>query len=472
MREQTYDESQLPPSFSAEPKTIFRGYIEDPQKPVEIIPPIKAKEAINEKLDEILSNPNFEENKKRKIQNITYDCLEKLDQNQILSGHVRGITQGLIPALVEKRECIKSFFDPNAFLKGFDHEPDGISVNDFIFQSLTRKCKPSNFSRLIYRSKQMPAIDSVKILQNRKDGITLGREVHFNALREMIHDQKNAALPIVNAIINFYETKNSSLLEEELNKWNARYPDDDISPLQEIQNYEKIFSEDKQNPNSPKVRTIDVLYRLQENLSFIGFEPPTTPDLQLNQALEKTSANFSHPSIDSLKTYEKSLIQLNEILISSIEKKQIGIDPSYIATANWLRDRQGKIIAELPFEAIETFYTENTLKEILRLMELTANSTAYNHQDFESFATKYQNARTFKEAYKLIFQRSLSRQRQTISYFKENVSSEYKFGGNLTTAELDSNDNTEKQLQSLGDLSAHKPITNKGRYRYYEALGM
>ena len=472
MREKTYNGNQSSIYCSTETKTIFRGYIEDPQKPIEIISPTKAMDIIKDKLNETLPKSDLEENKKIRVQNIVFDCVHKLDKNQILSGHIRGITQGFIPALLEERDCVKSFFDPNAFLKGFDHEPGGISVNDFIFQSLTRKCKPSNFSRLVYRSKKMPAIDSQKIFQNRKDGILLGKEVHFNALREMIHDQKNAGLPTVSAMIKFYETGDSQDLEAEIKKWNTRYPEDDMAPLLERQNYEKVFLENKHNTTSPKIRTIDILYRLQENLSFIGFEPPTTPDQQLNQTLGKTSANFSHPSIESLKTYEKSLTNLNEVLITAIQKEQIGIDPSFIATANWLRDRQGKIMSELPFEAIEMFYTENSLKETLRLMDLTASSILYNAKDFEYFASQYQNTKSFQEAYKLIFQRSISRQRQTTSYFKNNVSCEYKFGGNLTPTELNSNDNTEKQLLSLGDLTIHKPTTNKGRYRYYEAMEM
>ena len=470
MREQSSDETGITKSFLAETKKIFRGYIEDPQKPIEIIPKPEAKETIDLNLNEILRQSTLDENKKIKVKNIVYSCFDKLDENQILSGHVRGIIQGFIPALIEGKDCVESFFDPNAFTKSFDHEASGISVNDFIFQSLTRKCKPSNFSRLVYRSRQMPAIDSQKILQNRKDGITLGREVGFNSLREMIHDQKNSALPIVNSIITFFETNDKSLLETEINKWKARYPDDNMSPLLEKHNYEKVFSEDKGSPL--KIRTIDILYRLQENLSFIGFEPPKTPNQELNKALEKTSANFSFPSIDSIRTYEKPLLTLNEILISSIRKKQIGIDPSYIATANWLRNRMGKIMTELSFETIETFYLETTLKETLRLMELTASSMSYKEDEFELFASKYQRAQSIQEIYDIIQKRSLLRSSQTDRYFRDNVSSEYKFGGNLTENEINTKDNTEKQIQSLREFNYHKPRTNKGRYRYYEALGM
>jgi len=472
MNEQQLDQNNLPKGYS-ESESDFRGYVEGRKNPLEIISPNKAKEIINENLNDTLPKSDLSEFKKRRIQDIVYTCLGKLDQNQILSGHIRGITQGFIPALLEERDCVKSFFDPNAFLKGFDHDPSGISVNDFIFQSLTRKCKPSNFSRLVYRSKKMPAIDSQKILQNRRDGILLGKEVHFNALREMIHDQKNAGLPTVLAMIKFYETKDSSDLVTEIKKWNSQYPEDDMSPLLERHLYERTFFESKQDQSLLKIRTIDVLYRLQENLSFIGFEPPSTPDPILNEALEDTSANFGHPSLDSINTYEEPLRILNEILISAIQKGQIGIDPSYIATTNWLRERIGTIMAGLPFEAIETLYTEASLEETLRLMELTAHSSSYNEKDFRTFVSLYQSQKSFQKAHEQIYKRSITRQSHTAKYFRDNVSCEYKFGGNLTSSELIlTNENIEKQLQSLNYLNNHKPITHKGRDRYHEALGM
>ncbi len=452
-------------------KSIFRGYTDNKQ--IEIISSPDAKVTIDQKLKDLSSNLNLSEYDQKIIQDIVFTCLDKLDQNRILKGHIRGITEGFIPALIEKKDCVKSFYDPNAFTKGFDHEIDEISVNDFIFQSLTRKCKPTNLTRLVYRSEGMPTIDSRKILQNRTDGVTLGREVGFNALREMIHDQKNAGLPTVTAMILFYETGDSSSLEEQITSWKNRYPEDDMSPLLNRHLYEKTFLENNQNPHSPKIRTIDVLYRLQENLSFIGFEAPSTPNQELNQALEITSANFSHPSIESLNIYEKSLTLLNEIFISAIQKEQIGIDPSYIATTNWLRERIGKILSELPFEAIEELYTKNCLKEILRLMELTASSNSYDQNEFESFVQQYQSKKSFQEAYKLIYKRSVSRQAKTYLYLKENASCEYLFGANLTINELNNtNRNIESQLASLGDLTTHKPTTNKGRDRYHLALGM
>lgn len=454
-------------------KSVYRGYFEDLQKPLEIIPPETAKEIIENKLSDSLPNSSLTGIDQKRVKDIADTCFNKLDQHQILRGHIRGMIEGFIPALLEKKECVKSLFDPNAFIKGFDHETDEISVNDFLFQSLTRKCKPSNFSRLVYRSKRMPAIDSNKIIQNRKDGIILGREVRFNVLREMVHDQKNSALPMVSSMIIFYETGDTTPLEKEIKKWNHRYPEDDTSPFLERYLYDINFYEDRNNTSSPKIRTIDILYRLQENLSFIGFEPPTTPSDKLNQALEKTSANFSHPSIDSIRTYEESLIILNEILMSSIEKKQIGIDPSFIATATWLRDRVGRILGELPFEAIEKLYTENSLKEILRLMELISSSAKYDHSDFEKFASEYQKKDYCMDAYELIYKRTKKRVSQTDAYFRENVSCRYKFGGNLTIKELDTAmENTEKQLFGLRDLSLHKPTTSKGRDRYHSALGM
>ena len=237
-----------------------------------------------------------------------------------------------------------------------------------------------------------------------------------------------------------------------------------------------IFLENDNDPSS-RVRTIDVLYRLQENLSFIGFEAPETPDQELNESLQKTSANFSYPSLDSVNSYTKSLYRLNGIFILAIQKNQIGIDPSYIAAANWLRERIGKMLGEIPFEVIETIYKEDSLKETLRLMELTANSSPYNEEEFESFVSKYQAEESFQQAYKHIYKRSVTRQSKTIEYFKNNVSSEYKFGGNLTINELTSenslaNETIEKQLQSLDSLMNHRPNTNKGRDRYHEALGM
>jgi len=320
----------------------------------------------------------------------------------------------------------------------------------------------------------MPTIDGGRILQNRKDGITLGREVGFNTLREIIHDQKNISLLMVSAMIKFYETGDSSDLNEQIYKWNLRYPDDDTKPLSERSLYDKSFKEDN-TPLSHKVKTIDILYRLQENLSLTGFEPPETPDQELNSKLKKTSANFNHPSISSIRSYEPALNQLNAILISAIEAKQIGIDPSYIVTTNWIRERLAQLFQASPFEIIENLYTENILKEILKLMELTANYIHYFDNDFENFISSYQSSPSFTEAYHQIFKRLITRQYTTDRYFKDHASSVYKFGGNLTIDELNSiqpinNENIEKQLQSLGCLINHKPATNKGRERYYDLV--
>lgn len=458
---------------SPDDKSIYRGYIDNPQKTLEIVEPGEVKTVISDKLDDVLKDANIDEKKQNKIREIIYTFLDKLDQKHILKGHVRGIQEGLIPALIENKDCVKSFFDYSAFIKGFDHENDSMSTNDFIFQSLTRKCKPSNFSRMVYRSKKMLAVDSHKILQNRKDAELLDAELGFNALREMIHDQKSSGISIILAMIEFYETGDTSTLGKEVIKWNQRYPEDDLSRLFIYELYDKTFPENRKDANSLNLKTINVLYRLRENLLFVGFEHPVTPNEELNNLLDKTSANTEYPSIESLRTYENPLLVLNNILISSIKREQIGIDPSYFATINWIRERIGMILAELPFEAIETLYKENTLKETLRLMELTASSIAYDEKDFEEFASNYQKQETFIKAYELICRRSLSRQSQTATYFRKNLSSDYKFGGNLTRDEISlTNENIEKQLQSLGYLNNHKPITNKGRDRWHSALGM
>lgn len=454
------------------PESVYRGYFEDLKAPVEIVPPDKAKATIESELDEQFSTSNLSNPDKNRIKNITLTCLEKLDQNQILPGHIRGIIKGFVPALTSKQECIKSFFDHGAFMKGFEHEADGISTNDFIFQCLTRKCKPSNFSRLVYRSKKMPAIDSQKILQNRKDGILLNKEVGFYTLRDMIHNQRKIALPVVNSMIEFYETGDDSTLRLETQKWKRMYPEDDINPLLDRSLYNVVFQETR-DKSIISLRTIDVLYRLQENLSFVGFEPPVTPNEELNELLEKTSANFSYPSIESLDTYTKPLTLLNSILISAIKAKQIGIDPSFMATTNWLRERISRLLGELSFESIEKLYHENSLKELLRLMELTASSAKYNEDDFESFVSKYQSKESFSDAYEIIVQKVSLRLGHTFKYFKDNASLFYKFGGNLTINEIDNaNENIENQLLSLGFLNTHRPTTNKGRDRYHEALGM
>jgi hypothetical protein len=457
---------------SVDLKSVFRGYVDNPKKPLEIISLENANDIIGKSLEEsLIKTPELNQKDQQNIKEIIDKCLEKLDPSQILSGHVRGIVQSFIPALVKKSDCVMIFFDGDAFIKGFDHEEDEISVNDFIFQSLTRKCKPSNYSRLVYRANYLPAIDSRKIRQNRKDARLLGKEVSFNALREMIHDQKNSSLLIVSTMIEYYKTGDYSNLEALLYEWLTRYPDDDVRCFLDRSLYEKSFIDE----DGHRVKTIDVLYRLQENLSIIGFEPPETPDQELNIALSKASANFNHPSFDSIKTYEPSLLQINNILISAINTNQIGIDPSYIATVSWLRERLGHILQNTPFEVIEILYQDNTLKEMLRLMELTANSSPYFPKDFESFTSKYQKETSFQEAYRQIGKRLNDRQVKTFRYFKENASDTYKFGGNLTTREIKGfeaigNDNIEKQLYTLGDLTNHKPVTNKGREYYLELL--
>lgn len=425
----------------------------DQKKESESLSNEEATQQIKEALSELFVEKNISIQEQTIMTEIVLTIINKFNPETFSLIQIKNFIAGFLPALVEKRACLTGFFDGAVFIKGFDADQNEISVNDFIVQCLTRECNSVNLTMLTHRLRQMPAIDNQRISQNRKDARILG-SIGLNALREMIHDQKSAAYPMIKAMINFYETKDSRDLVSQITKWKQMYPEDDLSLCLQPNTY-NLSAQDYGETQTEKI--ISILYRLKENLSFIGSLPPTTPNEYLNQALVEANRDIERaPHIQDLERCNKSLIIINSILIESIQKKAIGIDPSYIATIGWLRHRLGKNLSSISQSTASVLVCDDLLTEILRLMEITANCDDYSHQEFSSFVRNYKNSSSFEEAAKKIFDHTNTRVSKTHRQLKKIALSSYQFGGNLTTEELNNprfivRETIEKELESLAN---------------------
>ncbi len=425
--------------------------INSDQKEHELLPYKEAIQQVKEALSELLIEKNVPTQEWATMEEIVWAIIDKFNPATLSPTQIRNFITGFLPALVEKQACLAGFFDGAVFIKGFDADQNEISVNDFIIQCLTRECNSVNLTMLTHRLRQMPAIDNRRISQNRKDARILG-SIGLNALREMIHDQKSAAYPMIKAMIDFYETQDSRDLINQISKWKQLYPGDDLSLCLQPNTYH-LLAHDYGETQTEKI--INLLYRLKENLSFIGSLPPITPNEYLNQALIEANRDTERsPRIQDLERYNKSLIIINSILIENIQKKAIGIDPSYIATIGWLRHRLGKNLSSISQSTASILVCDDLLTEILRLMEITANCNDYSHQEFSSFVRDYRNSSGFEEAAQKIFNHTNSRVYNTNRYLKTIALPVYQFGGNLTLEELKNprfivRETIEKELESL-----------------------
>lgn len=452
--------------------SCFDGYLESGHS-AEIVPIEQARKDVEKALDRLWQKNHFDEKKKQTITKIVWTFFNKLDPQKIIKGQLRGMIYGFLPALAEERDCVKGLFQSAIFVKGFDADKDEISVNDFIFQCLTRKCKPSNLSGLVYRLRKMPAIDEKRIANNRNDGIALGA-VGFSVLREMIHDQRSTAFPLVKAMIQFSETGNNEDMKLIIDDWHKQYPDDNFYAFLQRENY-FLMADVNTSAATEKEKVIDILHRLKENLSFVGSAPPQTIDEELNQALLRVKDDPKRVGSRGLDEYTPVLKRLNYLLLENVKKEAIGIEPSYIAAIGWLRHRLGKVLSLLPFEAVEELPFSDSLTEVLQLMELTANNKPYSAQGFSRFVGNYKQTFTLADTYKIISSHCLERQTSTIKYFINNALDSYCFGGNLTKEEVLGEhsllqERVETQLQALGSLADHQPTTLKGRQRWYEQM--
>jgi len=364
---------------------------------------------------------------------ISYGGTHKLTEDA-----VKGLTEKMFPAVVKKDSQVEILIR-NGNIWGMRKGDFGIA--DFICQSYTSPVDPEHLNELMLISREVPTTSLSRLEQNRKDALALVDT--FGTLRDFIHDQQLYVHEVIEGMVDFYDTGNSSKLSAILPKVEYFNSEEQTALLLDRNNYDKKISHSTFNGEIP---AINLLRRLLENTKAVVDEPPVTSDQELNQKV----AEFNSAEFPSNQELFAVLNVINVKIESMMHSCEIGIEPNYILLLGWVERKCFEALRGLKYEDQMSAYKQDWFASVLKFNELTASDGKFNEQEFDKFVEEVQGSKSFEAAYKLIGKRILGQTFNLVKKYKEKDRGDtgVLWSGNIThelIALIDSREPTTEQ---------------------------
>ena len=156
---------------------------------------------------------------------------------------------------------------------------------------------------------------------------------------------------------------------------------------------------DEENPRTHE-KNIDILRRINNNMSQNKEKPPFTENKILNKLAQKASKN--NPPL--LKDMLLLTQVMNKTMLKAIDDKQLGLSPEMVNLIAWTDRKLGQSLNNMDFEYQLGFYKSEKCYDVLLFSELThLASETFDKKSFDEFyETKVKNAFDMEEAYKNI----------------------------------------------------------------------
>lgn len=279
-----------------------------------------------------------------------------------------------------------------------------MGIGDFICHCYATEINPPNINDLLLTVREVPTTDYARFEQNRLDALAAGRV--FGALRDFIHDQRPGVSEVIQNMIEYYQTGDKSRLELLLVKTGGYLASSDRQTIILDRNNYEVEVEETVNGQKRKVKTIDVLRRLAENVKPIADILPVTSDAELNEKM--TALMKSRPTSEATRELlGQAYNHINTRLIEMMNNGEIGVEPNIVLALAWLERRGFDVLQKLTHEDQIGVYKQKWFHSLLRFQELTTSPNNYDHAEFQSFLDQITQAESDKEAYRLAGRRVL-----------------------------------------------------------------
>jgi len=322
----------------------------------------------------------------------------------------------LLNAIINKTEDVKILLRGGNIWGMYKND---FGIGDYICHCFLLKICSQAINELIMIERIFPTSDFNKFEQNRLDALSLGYS--FGSMRDFIHDQRPHVNELIDAMIEFYDTKNPKKLNvilplcDYFNSENIKFYSIDL--------YNKECSEiNKENEGiankvTKKIKSIDILRRLKQNTKLVELQPPVCTDNKLSFfMLSLSKCNSMYTKREELAT---TLKYINDKLSKLMQRNEYGIEPSIITSIQWLERQSFYLLQSMDFETQFGVHKMSWFLEILRFNELTFSARKYNEKDLFDYLNSIKKQPHYALANKIIFKRVSENVDELVSIYKK-----------------------------------------------------
>lgn len=266
----------------------------------------------------------------------------------------------------------------------------GVGAANFAYKCYMTPITPRGINDLVQMAQENLAGDLATHEAIRKDALLLNSWIP----RDPVHDSSPGINDLIKKMVEYYDatSQNKEKAYENLKKAN-----DNISFWGD-----KVFDIKKYDEYNPRTheKNIDILRRINDNMSQNKENPPVTENEMLNRLAEKASKN--NPPL--LKDMLLLTQVMNKAMLKAIDDKQLGFSPEMVNLIAWTDRKLGQSLNNMDFEYQLGFYKSEKCYDVLLFSELTHSaSEIFDKKSFDEFyEKKVKNAFDMEEAYKNI----------------------------------------------------------------------
>ena len=269
----------------------------------------------------------------------------------------------------------------------------GVGAATYAYKCYATDITPRGVNDLVQMSYETLAGNFKNFENIRKDALLLNSWFP----RDPIHDSAPGVNDILAKMVAYYdaEPKDKESALSDLKKASEKMPfwGDRIYNLDK---YDEI------NPRSNE-KNIDILRRINRDMSQNNNEAPVTENAQLNELAQKVGQSEAPFMFDVMPL----VVAVNKEILSAMDKKQIGFSPEMVNLIAWTDRKLAQSLNDMDFERQMGFYKSDDCKEVLKFSELVHSpKEKFDAKEFEDFyQNKVKNAFDMEEAYQNIAQR-------------------------------------------------------------------
>ena len=269
----------------------------------------------------------------------------------------------------------------------------GVGAATYAYKCYATDITPRGVNDLVQMSYETLAGDFKNFESIRKDALLLNSWFP----RDPIHDSAPGVNDILTKMVAYYDAapKDKESALSDLKKASEKMPfwGDKIYHLDK---YDEI------NPRSNE-KNIDILRRINRDMSQNNNEAPLTENARLNELAQKVGQREAPFMFDVMPL----VVAVNKEILSAMDKEQTGFSPEMVNLIAWTDRKLAQSLNDMDFERQMGFYKSDDCKEVLKFSELVHSpKEKFDAKEFEDFyQNKVKNAFDMEEAYQNIAQR-------------------------------------------------------------------
>lgn len=340
-------------------------------------------------------------------------------------------------------------------------------IGDFLVQTQVTKADPLHVNERMVIARTIPTLDKSRFEQNRLDALSI--MPLFGILRDFIHDQRPYVHDMLAAMVYYYESGDSSKIEEIVPKTSyfsgnsSEYDNKKKDLLLDRASYDLLVDQDVHEWNSDdsasttKIPAIDVLRRLVQNTEPTPYEPPVFGDKAFDRLISDAKTNNG--------ALAHLIEDVNTKLTYANKSGTTGMSPTLVQLLCWLDHKGFKQLQNMSYERQANFPSDSLVQALIRFHELTAAPNHYDKNEVDSFLDQLANQDN-RTAAQLLTQRITQQVVELTRHYRAttNLDPGILWSGNLTHELMALDQELHSAVTPIGDRYRRDVIRGRERY--------